>query len=123
LWLTLFNNKNSPALVQADVGVGVATGTEIAVEAADLVLVNDKLTDVIVAIHLSKVIFQRIKLNFVWALGYNSLGLPIAAGVFYPLVQKALPPSLAAIAMALSSISVVLSSLSLKLYKPAVIKL
>jgi len=115
--------NDSPALVQADVGVGVATGTEIAVEAADMVLVNDRLSDVITAIDLSKKIFSRIKLNFFWALGYNSMGLPVAAGLFYPLVQTALPPTLAALAMALSSVSVVLSSLALKFYRPPTIKI
>ena len=109
--------NDSPALVQADVGIAIGAGTEIAVEAADMVLVNSKLSDVVVAIDLSKFIFARIKLNFFWALGYNSLGLPIAAGVFYPAFQVALPPSIAALAMALSSVSVVGSSLALKWYK------
>lgn len=110
--------NDSPALVQADAGVAIGGGTEIAIEAADLVLVRNAVSDVVVAIDLSKAIFARIKLNFVWALGYNSCGIPIAMGLFYPVWKVGLPPSIAALAMALSSISVVLSSLQLKWWKP-----
>ncbi|GMH68335.1 hypothetical protein TrST_g1650 [Triparma strigata] len=110
--------NDSPALVQADAGVAIGAGTEIAIEAADMVLVRNAISDVIVAIDISKAIFSRIKLNFVWALGYNSCGIPIAMGLFYPIWKVGLPPSIAALAMALSSISVVLSSLHLKWWKP-----
>jgi len=113
--------NDSPALAQADVGIAIGTGTEIALEAADMVLVKNEVSDVYVAIHLSKKIFNRIKLNFLWALLYNCMGIPIAAGVFYPLVQISLPPTVAAVAMACSSVSVVTSSLLLKLYRPPVI--
>ena len=109
--------NDSPALVQADVGVAIGAGTEIAVEAASVVLVRSAASDVVVAIELSRAVFSRIKLNFVWALGYNTLMIPVAAGVMYPWWRKALPPWLAGIAMALSSVSVVLSSLHLKLWK------
>lgn len=110
--------NDSPALAQADVGMSLGTGAEIANEASDIVLVKGHVSDVCTALDLSRVIFRRIRLNFVWALLYNSLGIPVAAGVLYPLVHARLPPTLAALAMALSSISVVLSSLSLRLYKP-----
>ena len=109
--------NDSPALAQADVGISVGTGAEIATEASDMVLVKGDVTDVCTALHLCRAIFHRIQLNFVWSLLYNCLGIPIAAGVFYPLVHTRLPPTVAALAMALSSISVVLSSLSLHLYR------
>lgn len=110
--------NDSPALAQAEVGIAIGAGTEIAVEAADMVLVKNEISDVFVAIHLSKKIFFRIKLNFLWALLYNCLGIPIAAGVFYPWIQVSLPPTVAAVAMACSSVSVVTSSLLLKFYRP-----
>lgn len=112
--------NDSAALAQANVGISLGTGAEIAVEAADMVLVRgkDSVKDVVTALDLSHVIFRRIKLNFVFSLLYNCLGIPVAAGVLYPLFQVRLPPTLAAVAMALSSFSVVSSSLALKLYKP-----
>lgn len=110
--------NDSPALAQADVGMSVGTGADIAAEASDMVLVKAHVTDVCVALHLSRVIFRRIQLNLLLSLVYNCLGIPIAAGLFYPYVRTRLPPTVAALAMALSSISVVLSSLSLQLYQP-----
>ncbi|KAG7358766.1 ATPase P [Nitzschia inconspicua] len=110
--------NDSPALVQADVGLSMGTGAEIAAEASDMVLVRGNVSDVCTALDLSRVIFNRIKLNFLWSLLYNCLSIPLAAGVFYPMVHTRLPPTLAALAMALSSISVVSSSLSLRLYSP-----
>ena len=86
-----------------------------------MVLVKGDVKDVCTALHLSHSIFKRIKWNFVWAMVYNCLGIPIAAGVFYPLVHDRLPPTVAALAMALSSVSVVLSSLSLRLYQIPVV--
>jgi len=79
---------------------------------------NSKLTDVVTAIDLCKTIFSRIRLNFVWALGYNTMALPIAGGILYPVIKKVLPPFLAGIAMILSSLSVLSSSLLLNLYSP-----
>mmetsp|Transcript_21736 Transcript_21736/g.42729 ORF Transcript_21736/g.42729 Transcript_21736/m.42729 type:complete len:1166 (+) Transcript_21736:650-4147(+) len=110
--------NDSPALAQADIGIAVGAGTDVAIEAAGLVLVNSKLTDVLIAIDLARVIYSRIRWNFVWALGYNTLAIPLAAGVLYPFIHVALPPFVAAAAMALSSISVVTMSLLLKRYKP-----
>ena len=110
--------NDSPALAQADVGIAIGAGTDVAVETAQIVLVNSKLTDVILAIDLARTIYRRIKWNFVWAMGYNTLAIPVAAGILYPVVHAALPPYMAALAMALSSISVLLSSLLLGRYKP-----
>lgn len=103
--------NDSPSIKQSDVGVSIAAGTDIAVEAADYILMRNDLEDILVAIDLSKKVFGRIKLNFVWAMGYNALVVPLAAGVFYPGFRLYLPPVIAGISMALSSISVVCSSL------------
>jgi Cu+-exporting ATPase len=109
--------NDSPALAQANVGLSLGTGAEIAVEASDIVLIRGNVVDVCTALHLSRVIFRRIRLNFVWSLLYNCLSIPLAAGVFYPFLHARLPPTAAALAMALSSVSVVLSSLALRLYR------
>jgi Cu+-exporting ATPase len=114
--------NDSPALAQAHIGISLSSGTDIATETADIILVKGDISDVCVAIDVARSIFNRIKINFLCALLYNCLCIPIAAGLFYPLVQITLPPVVAAAAMALSSISVVVSSLSLRCYKAPIIK-
>ncbi|CAI6007252.1 unnamed protein product [Closterium sp. NIES-64] len=110
--------NDSPALVAADVGMAIGAGTDIAIEAADVVLMRSSLEDVITAVHLARTALTRIRLNYVWALGYNVLGIPIAAGVLFPTpLHFRLPPWIAGAAMALSSVSVVCSSLLLRRYK------
>jgi Cu+-exporting ATPase len=110
--------NDSPALAAADVGMAIATGTDIAMEAADYVLMRDSLEQVLVALDLSRRTFRQIKANFVWAMGYNVLMIPIAAGVLYPVLHLQLPPWVAGGCMVFSSVSVVLSSLSLRWYTP-----
>ncbi|KAG5089914.1 hypothetical protein JHK86_002526 [Glycine max] len=109
--------NDSPALVAADVGMAIGAGTDIAIEAADIVLMKSNLEDTIIAIDLAKKTFSRIRLNYIWALGYNLLAIPIAAGVLYSSTRFRLPPWIAGAAMAASSLSVVCSSLLLKNYR------
>lgn len=109
--------NDSAALVSADVGMAIGAGTDIAIEAADIVLLRSNLEDVITAIDLSRKTFSRIRMNYIWALGYNLIGLPIAAGVFFPSTRLRLPPWMAGAAMAASSVSVVMCSLLLKNYR------
>jgi Cu+-exporting ATPase len=105
------------ALAQADVGIAVGAGMHVAVEAADVVLVKSSLHDIVVAIHLSRVVFRRIIMNFGWAMCYNIIALPFAAGLLYPVTDFRLPPEFAGLMMAFSSVSVVTSSLLLRNYQ------
>ncbi|AZR72231.1 copper-translocating P-type ATPase [Anoxybacter fermentans] len=109
--------NDAPALAQADIGIAIGSGTDVAKETGDVILVKNDLKDVERAIRLGRKTLSRIKLNLFWALIYNTLGIPVAAGVLYPITGQLLPPQWAGLAMALSSVSVVTSSLLLNRYR------
>ncbi|MGB5863149.1 MAG: heavy metal translocating P-type ATPase [Sulfitobacter sp.] len=111
--------NDAPALAHADVGVAIGTGTDVAIEAADVVLMSGDLNGVVNALHVSKRTMRNIRQNLFWAFGYNALLIPVAAGVFYPLSGLMLSPALAAGAMALSSVFVLSNALRLRWIAPA----
>ncbi|OQS05194.1 copper-transporting ATPase [Thraustotheca clavata] len=110
--------NDAPALAQADVGLAIGAGTEIALAQADMVLIKSNLRDVVTALDLSRKTFWRIKFNLFVSVIYNFVSIPLAAGMFLRFFHHPLPPACAGIMMALSSISVITSSLHLKLYRP-----
>jgi Cu+-exporting ATPase len=106
--------NDAPALAHADVGVAIGTGTDVAIEAADVVLMSGDPGGVVRALHISRDTMRNIRQNLFWAFGYNALLIPVAAGVFYPVWGLMLSPALAAGAMALSSVFVVSNALRLR---------
>jgi len=110
--------NDAPALAQADVGIAIGSGTDVAIESGDVVLIKDDLLDSVAAIQLSRKVMSRIKGNIFWAFAYNAALIPVAAGVLYPSFGFIFRPELAALAMALSSVTVVSLSLVLKKYIP-----
>jgi P-type Cu+ transporter len=112
--------NDAPALAQADVGLAMSSGTDVAIDAADVTLMRDDLRGVIAAIELSRHTMRIVKENLVWAFGYNLVLVPVAAGMLYPIWGLQLSPILAGLAMALSSVSVVANSLRLGRFRPSV---
>ena len=109
--------NDAPALVQGDIGIAIGSGTDVAIESADIVLMGNDLSGVVTAIKLSKRTIKTIKQNLFWAFGYNVIGIPVAAGLLYVFGGPLLNPMLAAAAMSLSSVSVVSNALRIKNFR------
>ncbi len=109
--------NDAPALMRADIGLAIGAGTDIALESADIVLMKDSLNDVATAIKLSRSVIRNVRMNLFWAFFYNVLGIPVAAGVLYPMTGLLLNPMIGAAAMSLSSICVVGNALRLRTFK------
>lgn len=115
--------NDAPALAQADVGMAIGSGTDVAKETGDVILIKDDIRDVIVALEVAKTTMRKVKQNLFWAFIYNSLGIPLGAGLFYPFLSLVISPELAGLMMAISSITVTLNTLLLKGYKPSIRKM
>ncbi|HSA99359.1 MAG TPA: heavy metal translocating P-type ATPase [Anaerolineales bacterium] len=112
--------NDAPALAQADVGLAIGSGTDVAKETGDVILIKDDIRDVVVALDVAKATMRKVKQNLFWAFFYNTLGIPLGAGLFYPVASLVISPELAGLMMAVSSISVTLNTLLLKSFMPSV---
>ena len=112
--------NDAPALAQAEVGLAIGSGTDVAKETGDVILIKDDIRDVVVALEVAKATMNKVKQNLFWAFVYNTLGIPLAAGLFYPLVSVIISPELAGLLMAVSSVTVTLNTLLLKGFRPTV---
>jgi P-type Cu+ transporter len=112
--------NDAPALAQAEVGMAIGSGTDVAKETGDIILIKDDIRDVVVALVVAKATMNKVKQNLFWAFVYNTLGIPLAAGLFYPIVSVLISPEIAGLMMAVSSVTVTLNTLLLKRFTPSV---
>jgi Cu+-exporting ATPase len=112
--------NDAPALAQADVGMAIGSGTDVAKETGDVILIKDDIRDVVVALEVARATMRKVKQNLFWAFFYNTLAIPLAAGLLYPSTSLIISPELAGLLMAVSSITVTLNTLLLKGFKPSI---
>ncbi|NLP12408.1 copper-translocating P-type ATPase [bacterium] len=114
--------NDAPALAQAEVGMAIGSGTDVAKETGDVILIKDDIRDVVVALEVARTTMNKVKQNLFWAFIYNTLGIPIAAGLLYPFISVVISPEIAGLMMAVSSVTVTLNTLLLKGFKPSIYK-
>jgi Cu+-exporting ATPase len=112
--------NDAPALAQAEVGLAIGSGTDVAKETGDVILIKDDIRDVVVALEIAKATMRKVKQNLFWAFVYNTLGIPLGAGLFYPFASLVISPEIAGLMMAVSSISVTLNTLLLKGFRSTI---